>query len=166
MKKLIFTLITLVCFQIGNSQVEGYQLYSRVIDSIIVSEGGSMTLMAQKSMERNREYNKKERAEGNVPKELKGFRLINTKVTQTEVNGMQSIKFIHDYYWLMKNKSTLYSHNVVIDYEGEKFKISRAEAIAKLKEAKDLLDLGIMTQEEYDALKEKLTPVIMGGNQL
>ena len=27
--------------------------------------------------------------------------------------------------------------------------------------AKDLLDLGIMTQSDYDALKEKLTPIIL-----
>jgi hypothetical protein len=38
--------------------------------------------------------------------------------------------------------------------------LTRAEAIAKLKEAKDLLDLEIMTREEYDKLKEELTPII------
>ena len=42
--------------------------------------------------------------------------------------------------------------------------MTREEAIAKLKESKDLLDLGLMTQEEYEAIKEKLTPIIMGGN--
>jgi hypothetical protein len=42
--------------------------------------------------------------------------------------------------------------------------MTREEAIAKLKEAKDLLDLGLMTQEDYDAIKEKMTPIIMGGN--
>lgn len=42
--------------------------------------------------------------------------------------------------------------------------LSREDAIAKLKESKDLLDLGLMTQEEYEAIKEKLTPIIMGGN--
>lgn len=40
--------------------------------------------------------------------------------------------------------------------------MSREEAIAKLKEAKDLLDLDMMTQEEYDGLKEKLAPIIRG----
>lgn len=39
--------------------------------------------------------------------------------------------------------------------------LSREDAIDKLKEAKDLLDLEMMTQKEYDALKEKLTPIIM-----
>lgn len=42
--------------------------------------------------------------------------------------------------------------------------LSREEAIAKLKEAKDLLDLDLMTQEEYDALRKKLTPIIRGDN--
>ena len=41
--------------------------------------------------------------------------------------------------------------------------MTRAQAIAKLKESKDLLDLDIMTQEEYDKIKLELTPVIKGG---
>lgn len=42
--------------------------------------------------------------------------------------------------------------------------MTREEAIAKLKEAKDLLDLDLMTQEEYDALRKELTPIIRGDN--
>lgn len=42
--------------------------------------------------------------------------------------------------------------------------MTREEAIAKLKEAKDLLDLEMMSQEEYDALREELTPIIRGSN--
>ena len=41
--------------------------------------------------------------------------------------------------------------------------MTRDEAIAKLKESKDLLDLGILSQEEYSKLKEKLTPIILKG---
>lgn len=40
--------------------------------------------------------------------------------------------------------------------------LTREEAIAKLKESKDLLDLEIITQEEYDKIKEELTPRITG----
>ena len=40
--------------------------------------------------------------------------------------------------------------------------MTRAEAIAKLKESKELLDLEIITQEEYDELKVELTPIIRG----
>ena len=41
--------------------------------------------------------------------------------------------------------------------------LSRAQAIAKLKEAKDLLELDMMSQEEFDALRADLTPIIKGN---
>ncbi len=40
--------------------------------------------------------------------------------------------------------------------------ITRSQAIAKLKEAKELLDIEMMTKEEFDALKKELSPVIKG----
>ena len=39
--------------------------------------------------------------------------------------------------------------------------MSREEAITALKESKDLLDLGLMTDEEYNKIKSELTPIIM-----
>lgn len=42
--------------------------------------------------------------------------------------------------------------------------ITRRQAINQLKEAKELLDLGLYTQEEYDELKKELTPIIMNNN--
>jgi hypothetical protein len=39
--------------------------------------------------------------------------------------------------------------------------LTRDMAIEKLKEAKDLLDLGLIDQAEYDTIKSELTPVIM-----
>lgn len=39
--------------------------------------------------------------------------------------------------------------------------MTRDEAISKLKESKELLDLGLMEQSEYDKIKQELTPVIM-----
>ena len=41
--------------------------------------------------------------------------------------------------------------------------LNREQAIAKLKEAKDLLELDMMSQEEFDKLKEELTPIIKGN---
>ena len=38
--------------------------------------------------------------------------------------------------------------------------MTREEAIKKLKESKDLLDLEMMTLEDYNKIKEKLTPII------
>ena len=40
--------------------------------------------------------------------------------------------------------------------------MSREEAIAKLKEAKDLYDLELMEEADYLKIKEELTPLIMG----
>jgi hypothetical protein len=42
--------------------------------------------------------------------------------------------------------------------------MTRDEAIAKLKEAKNLLDLEILSQEDYDKEKAILTPIILGKN--
>jgi uncharacterized membrane protein YqhA len=39
--------------------------------------------------------------------------------------------------------------------------MTREQAISKLKEAKDLVDLGMMSQAEFDGLKNKLTPIIL-----
>lgn len=42
--------------------------------------------------------------------------------------------------------------------------MTREEAIKKLKEAKDLLELEMLTQEEFDLLKKELAPIIKGEN--
>ena len=39
--------------------------------------------------------------------------------------------------------------------------ITRDQAIAKLKESKDLLDLDMITKEEYEKIKKELTSIIM-----
>ncbi|RTY88105.1 hypothetical protein [Flavobacterium sp. RSP15] len=39
--------------------------------------------------------------------------------------------------------------------------MTKEEAIAKLKETKDLFDLGIVKQEDFDKLKAELTPIII-----
>ena len=39
--------------------------------------------------------------------------------------------------------------------------LSKEEAIAKLKESKDLMELDFLTNEEYEKLREKLTPIIL-----
>ena len=39
--------------------------------------------------------------------------------------------------------------------------MTRDQAIAKLKEQKDLLDLGMITKEQFDKIKLELTPIVM-----
>ena len=41
-------------------------------------------------------------------------------------------------------------------------KMDRKQAIVKLKESKDLLDLEIISQQEYDKIKSELAPIIKG----
>ena len=44
-------------------------------------------------------------------------------------------------------------------------KMTRDEAIAKLKEAKDLMDIEMMTREKFEELKKELTPIINNTEQ-
>ena len=39
--------------------------------------------------------------------------------------------------------------------------MTREQAIAKLKETKDLMDLGLIGEDEYNKLKNDLTTIIM-----
>ena len=45
--------------------------------------------------------------------------------------------------------------------EIQSFGMTREQAIAKLKEAKDLVDLGLMTKEAFEKLKEELSKIIL-----
>jgi hypothetical protein len=42
--------------------------------------------------------------------------------------------------------------------------MTREEAIKKLKESKDLLDLEMMTIDDYNKIKDNLTPIIKSEN--
>ena len=42
-------------------------------------------------------------------------------------------------------------------------KITIDEAVKRLKEAKEMLDMGILTKDEYGSLSKKLKPIIMGN---
>lgn len=52
-------------------------------------------------------------------------------------------------------------HSSVNNQEAKSPVMTREQAIAKLKEAKDLVEIEMMTQEEYDKLKAELAPIIM-----
>ena len=75
----------------------------------------------------------------------------------------------------IKNISTALSHKriTVIDIEkafslGEVInhvqKLNREEAIKKLREAKDLYELDLMSKSEYEKLRLELTPIIINKN--
>jgi len=69
------------------------------------------------------------------------------------------------------SKMLSYSRKTIVDIEkalasGEiintNVPLSKQEAIKKLKESKDLMELDLLSKEEYEKLKEKLTPIILG----
>ncbi len=55
---------------------------------------------------------------------------------------------------------TIQFENALSTGEVKGFGFSSDEALEKLKKAKDKLDLGLITQEEYDKIKTELTPFI------
>ena len=59
-------------------------------------------------------------------------------------------------------KTILNIENALIDMEvvNPNAPITREEAIKKLKESKDLMELDMMSKEEYESLRKKLTPII------
>ena len=96
----------------------------------------------------------------------------NTFVVET-IKGIRRGGKVNVLFYLkdtqLKGLSTLYLSAGLISIErGELINpnapMNRTQAIAKLKESKDLLDLGMLTQEEYDELKKELTPIIMNKN--
>ena len=59
-------------------------------------------------------------------------------------------------------KTILNIENALIDMEivNPNAPLSREEAIKKLRESKDLMELDMMSKEEYENLRKKLTPII------
>jgi hypothetical protein len=54
----------------------------------------------------------------------------------------------------------VYLEDAILVGEIKSFGMTSDEALTELKKAKDKLDLGIITQEEYDLKKAELTPFI------
>ena len=68
------------------------------------------------------------------------------------------------YYAVIKNND---AYKSFLDKKNQKRRkeskvLKRDQAIKQLKEAKELLDLGILSKEEYDELSKKLKPTILG----
>ena len=62
--------------------------------------------------------------------------------------------------WLIKIKRKEKNLN---SSDTEKEVIGRDEAIKRIKEAKDLFDISVLSQEEYDELVAKYKAIIMGN---
>jgi len=59
-----------------------------------------------------------------------------------------------------KNFQKYYQEKIDENYLG----MTKEKAIAKLKELKELLELEVITQKDYDKEKAILTPIILGKN--
>ncbi|HIG90581.1 MAG: hypothetical protein ABGW67_06360 [Flavobacteriaceae bacterium] len=80
---------------------------------------------------------------------------LNVQIILGEINGRAF--GINKYLSVMNTELAIESREIFLKNR----KITREEAIVKLKEAKELLDLEMMSQEEYDAIKKELSPIIM-----
>jgi hypothetical protein len=90
--------------------------------------------------------------------EIKKFRVDGTKRQGFQVTAICKTEIGVYNYWIQIEKA-------IIGGEIETSVLTREQAIAKLKESKDLLDLEMMTQEEYDKIKTELTPIIKGNKK-
>ena len=85
--------------------------------------------------------------------EIKKFKVGGTKRQGYEVIAVGKTEYGMTNYWIT-------IEDAIENGEIETSMLTRAQAIEKLKESKDLLDLEMMTQEEYDKIKLELTPII------
>ncbi len=86
--------------------------------------------------------------------EIKKFRIYGTKRTGFNVVAVTKTPDGLSNLWVEIEEAI---KNGEIETTG----LNREEAIAKLKESKELLDLGMISKEEYDKIKKELTPIIM-----
>lgn len=86
--------------------------------------------------------------------EIIKFRVIGNKRRGYEVMAISKTEMGLNRYYIELEQAIKYG-------EVQTSVMSREEAIQKLKESKDLLDLELMTKKEYDSIKQKLTPLII-----
>jgi hypothetical protein len=161
---LIALLFPLNSFSQEYEPYKGGSLSSRAIDSIIQLENLSANLMANRSLKEQRARNKAIRK--TLPKELRPFRLISVVVKKGVVDpnardGKGQNIFTHSWYALLKDDD-IYENNAFLTTGQEiNFSNPRELAIKKLEEQKKLLDLEVITREEYDSIRKALTPIIL-----
>ena len=88
--------------------------------------------------------------------EIKKFRIYGKKRTGFNVVAVTKSTLGLSNYWVEIEPA-------IKNGEIETSVLTREQAIAKLKETKDLLDLDMITKEEYEKVKKELTPVIMNN---
>jgi len=86
--------------------------------------------------------------------EIKKFRIYGRKRTGYDVIAVTKTPDGLSHFWIN-------IEDAIKNGEIETTGLSRKQAIAKLKESKELLDLDMISKEEYEKIKKELTPIIM-----
>lgn len=120
--------------------------------SIMTAMSGESQIMASNSLKNTKAIVKEIKAHHRGSKK-KPLYLV---MVLGEINGRAF--GINKYLSVMDTELAIESGEVLLKNR----KMTRAEAIAELKEAKELLDIEMMTKEEFESLKKKLGPIIRG----
>lgn len=146
---------------IGDSRSTSTKTYAYIrlgrpggIGNILMGAAGEADLMANETFKRTvvlvTEIKAFHRGSSNKP--------LNVLLTLGEINGrafgMNKNLTVTDTELALEYKEILLQHT----------KLTRDEAIAKLKEAKELMEIEMMTREEFDQLKKQLAPIIQNKN--
>jgi len=119
--------------------------------SIMTAMGGESQIMASNSLKNTTVIVNEMKAyhRGSKKKPLYVIMVLG------EINGRAF--GINKYLSVMDTELALESGEILLKNR----KMTRDEAIAKLKEAKELTEIEMMTKEEFDKLKKELAPIIM-----
>ena len=102
-----------------------------------------------------------------LPQSLQGSKVTikEIKASHTSIVGSRNSPLT---YWLILDYgpgvATLLNVSAAItngEFINPNAAMTRDQAISKLKEQKDLLDLGMITKEEFEKIKSELTPIVM-----
>ena len=156
MKKLLLLLLFVPLVSLSQDR-----FLSREIDSVLAHEGGLLTTMANKSLKQQKKWRKANKSK--FSKDVNKYKPFTTSVTRVEENGKTVYVFTHSLCW-MRAFGCEYAtekNSITIDGGDIQFNVTKDEAISKLEEAKKLLDLEVLSQKEYDSLKNYYTPIIL-----
>jgi hypothetical protein len=122
--------------------------------SILTAMNGDAQVMASNSLKNTKA----------IVKEIKAYHRGSKKkplyliMVLGEMNGKAF--GINKYLSVMDTELAIESGEIVLKNR----KMTREEAILELKEAKELMEIDMMTKEEFEKLKKKLRPIIMKKN--
>jgi len=119
--------------------------------SVMTAMGGESQIMASNSFKNSKV----------IVNEMKAYHRGSKKkplyivMVLGEINGRAF--GVNKYLSVMDSKLALESGEILLKNR----KMTREEAISKLKEAKELMEIEMMSKEEFDELKKELAPIIM-----